>query len=121
VLSHSLKGTIGYVKVRYEGGESSKVGHSLRQRVLQCEGWNVLPWTGERGGLRKERLYVAYQLVYKSRLRVRRKSSVGSRDQNDQRRSEGQATEENGREDRDREKMGGNRGRTEDGKDVPIC
>ena len=76
MLSHSLKGTIGYVKVRYEGGESSKVGHSLRQRVLQCEGWNVLPWTAERGGLRKERWYVADQLVYKTRLRVRRRRQL---------------------------------------------
>jgi len=33
---------------------------------------------------------------------------------------EDQTTEENRREDLDREKMGGHRGRTEDGKDVPI-
>ena len=57
VVSHSLKGTIGYVEVRYEGGESGKMGQSLR----------------EREGLRKEHWYVADQSVYKSRLRIRTK------------------------------------------------
>ena len=46
-----------YVEVRYEGGESGKVGHSLR----------------EHGGLRKEHWYVADQSVYKNGLRVRTK------------------------------------------------
>jgi len=46
-LSHSLKGTIGYVGVRYEGGESGKMAQSLR----------------EREGLRKEHWYSAEQPV----------------------------------------------------------
>ena len=36
IISHSWKGTIVYVEVRYESSESGKVGHSLRERVLQC-------------------------------------------------------------------------------------
>jgi len=46
-LSHSLKGTIGHVEVRYEGGESGKMGQSLR----------------EHEGLRKEHWYLAEQPV----------------------------------------------------------
>ena len=57
-LSHSLNGTIGYVGVRYEGGESGKMAQSLR----------------EREGLRKEHWYSAEQPVWKSRLRIRAKS-----------------------------------------------
>src|SRR6218665_2205307 len=56
-ISHSWKGTIGYVKVRYECGESEKMGQSLR----------------EREGIRKELWYVDDQLVYESRLRIRAK------------------------------------------------
>src|SRR6218665_1765522 len=56
-VSHSWKGTIGYVKVRYEGGESGKMGQSLR----------------EREGIRKELWYVDDQSVYESRLRIRTK------------------------------------------------
>ena len=56
-VSHSWKGTIGYVKVRYEGGESGKMGQSLR----------------EREGIRKELWYVDDQSVYESRLRIRAK------------------------------------------------
>src|SRR6218665_1178052 len=52
-----LEGHYRYEGVRYQGGESGKVGQSL----------------GEREGIRKELWYVDDQSVYESRLRIRAK------------------------------------------------